>query len=148
MRTYKFRGLPFEDEDIDNSVIADLIDVSIKLIHIDKNKFVYGDLSTGGNERFIVATIAKTKDGYEVKRIIKVRPETVGQYVGLNDKNNVEIFEGDFVRDNFNRTLKIFYGNHKWRVEAMFSKTNFKYADLFEWECDDLEIIGNEHSEE
>ena len=42
----------------------------------------------------------------DVMIFIKVKPETVGQYTGITDCNNIKIFEGDILREE-HPTLKI-----------------------------------------
>lgn len=37
----------------------------------------------------------------------EVDPETVGQFIGLADKNGKKIFEGDIVRDNYDTNLRL-----------------------------------------
>jgi len=89
MRTIRFRGMPFEDVDFDE------IDV-----HIKDYEFVYGNLIVDGNKAFIVNGIVEcSEDNLQLEQWIRVRPETVGQYVGLNDKNNVEIYDGNYYID-------------------------------------------------
>ena len=69
-----------------------------------------------------------------------VDPETVGQYTGLKDKYNKEIYEGDICWDDEEEN----YG------EVRFLDGGFSYiwqnicVDLFEID-DSIEIVGNIH---
>lgn len=69
----------------------------------------------------------------------EVIPETVSQWIGINDKNNKAIFENDIIKDSeTGEIFKIFYN---W---DRFSKTNnshyFLDLSLRIYEC---EVIGN-----
>ena len=61
---------------------------------------------------------------------VEINPETLGQFTGIKDKNDVKIFEGDIVRaDNGHTGYVIFrYGSFVKECSCHY-KTNKLYGD-------------------
>lgn len=76
-----------------------------------------------------------------------VAPETVGQDTGIDDKNGVSIFEGDFVAYP-DYSKGVFFGKGQpiaktiVRYEKIFNGYGYIYLDN---ESEDLEVVGNIH---
>ncbi|ECW3433511.1 hypothetical protein CFSAN002350_002939 [Listeria monocytogenes CFSAN002350] len=70
----------------------------------------------------------------------QIRPETIGQYTGLKDKNGKKIFEGDVGWDEHNEC----YGVVKFE-EGKFLYVWENIAEDLQEVADGIEICGNIH---
>ena len=82
---------------------------------------------------------------------IEIKPETVGQFTGREDKNYNDVYEGDVVDDHYIGKGVVEMGRLGWRVkyydsyDVWLNDIGKHFGDFVssEWGC--VEIIGNIH---
>ena len=109
---------------------------------LDNGEWVYGSYYHCCGTAYGATFIVVNDFGF-----IEVIAHTVGQYTGLNDKNNVKIFEGDIVK--FVR-----YGVVTWHEVlggfVLFFRPQNPFGSSLHWMLFDIgicpyEVIGNIH---
>ena len=120
----------------------------------DNGEWIYGNLlvdypccKNGVDETVKLYSILDFKTNEEEVKKVEVIPETVGQYIGLTDKNGKKIFGGDIVQDEqsgYEYTIKWFQEYACYALADRRGNMVFD-ADEIEMFLNDLIVVGNIH---
>ena len=120
---------------------------------VDRRKWIYGSLIVLDDDfNYIMprCEFASTLTKWELIRLESepVLQSTIGQYTGVKDKNGVRVFEGDIVRTQFGRLVRIEYravgGFVGFDMTAIECKNECPWSDTA-WCPYNIEVVGNIH---
>lgn len=114
-------------------------EIKFKGKRIDNEEWVYGHYYEY-NGKSIICNENHT-DGADTYNNFEVIPETVGQFIGLKDKNSQDIYKGDVLNSNYFKNSQVVFWRSGWHLRV--GKDTY-YS--FNTSMHSFEIIGNIHT--
>jgi hypothetical protein len=105
-------------------------------LSVNEGGWEYGDLITFYGNNYICNSVGNNPDFW-----IKIIHESVGQYTGVKDVNDVSIFEGDIVEDTLGNTGDVIWNKDDCSFNIYWKKDIYDklYLDNGQF----LKVIGN-----
>ena len=136
MRTIKFRG---KNTNKNEWVNGDLVVVEDGMHNVVRAKII--------THCFTKSFQGGDFDHYSISTLVK--PESIGQFTGLRDKNGNEIYEGDVIRGKYHTTHLIQYNEKEasfFAYSLPISEFSFRGHFYQDWINEfDKVVIGNIH---
>lgn len=118
---------------------------------LNRDGWAYGEFHVDDKGRATIEIPRHEHTDKSIPRVSLVSLDTVGQYIGLSDKNGKKIFEGDYLK-TIALTGEVYVQEVRWTNK--FNIAGFRMVDSDEYwdDFDDydgrIEVVGNIHDDD